>query len=229
MINLTDSRYIDNVFKNLSHNPFVYNTKIPVFDSGYLVMKNGLLNLQNKILQEWTPFVFIPNCFPCEYNLNSVAPLFNSYIDHLCNGMEDRKEYLRAIFYTTLLSKTELQVLFYLYGYGESGKSTVGMLLFYFIGDDGTCATNLKALKTDPFEIANLIRKKLIVISDTEKYSKDLSILKAAVGEDALRVRSMHTQGTQQFVCEGLILIIGNEPLATRDVFNAIYRRYPFG
>lgn len=27
LINLTDSKYIDNVYKNLSHNPLIYNTK----------------------------------------------------------------------------------------------------------------------------------------------------------------------------------------------------------
>ncbi len=80
--------------------------------------------------------------------------------------MPDRLEYLKAIFYSILLGKTELQVLFYFYGFGGSGKSTVGELLSYFIGDDGTYSTSLKALKTDQFEIANLIGKKLVIIND---------------------------------------------------------------
>jgi phage/plasmid-associated DNA primase len=40
--------------------------------------------------------------------------------------MPDRLEYLKAIFYSILLGKTELQVFFYFYGFVESGKSTVG-------------------------------------------------------------------------------------------------------
>lgn len=216
LINLTDSKYIDHVYKNLSHDPLIYNTKTPVFDSGYLVMVNGLLDYNKMSLQEWTPNVFIPNYLPCEYDPEKKALFFSQFVDHLCDGMKDRKEYLKAIFYTILLGKTELQVFFYLYGYAGTGKSTVGTLLSYLIGEEGTCATSLKALNTDPFEIANLIGKKRVVISDTEQYFKDLSVLKAAVGQDALRARTMHTQGTQQIVCEGIILIIGNEPLATR-------------
>ena len=64
-----------------------------------------------------------------------MAPLFSHFVDHLCDGMEIRKDYLKAIFYTTLLGKTELQLFFYLYGYAGTGKSTVGTLLSYLIGE----------------------------------------------------------------------------------------------
>ena len=177
------------------------------------------------MLEKWNPEVFISHSLPCEYNIHSEAPQFGKYLDSFCDGMEDRKEYLKSMCFSTLLSKTDLQVFFYFYDFGGSAKSTIGMVLEYIIGEEATCSTTLKALNTDQFEIANLIGKKLIIISDTEKYSKDLSILKAYVGGDSLRARTMFTQGSQSISCEGMIIIIGNDPLNSRDSCNAIYRR----
>lgn len=123
------------------------------------------------------------------------------------------------------LCRTDLQILFYVYGFAGTGKSTFGLLISYLVGEDATYTTSLKALKTDIFEIANLIGKKLVIINDTEKYSQDLSILKAYVGGDSLRGRVMYTQGTTKVISEEFIIVIGNLPLSTRDNSNAIVRR----
>lgn len=225
LIELTDSRVLENIVRNFLQNPYIYNSKTPVFNKDYLVMQNGLYNLKTRMLEKWSPEVFISHSLPCDYNIHSEAPQFEKYLDSFCDGMVDRKEYLKSMCFSTLLSKTDLQVFFYFYGFGGSGKSTIGLVLEHIMGQESTISTTLKALNTDQFEIANLVGKKLIIISDTEKYSKDLSILKAYVGGDSLRARSMYTQGTQAISCEGMILIIGNDPLHSQDSSNAIFRR----
>ena len=93
------------------------------------------------------------------------------------------------------------------------------------VGDQGVISTTLKALNTDPFEIVNLVGKKLVLISDSERYSADLNILKAYTGGDPLGGRKMYTQGNFAVTGEGIIVIVANNPLNSRDNSNAIIRR----
>jgi phage/plasmid-associated DNA primase len=67
--------------------------------------------------------------------------------------------------------------------------------------------------------------KKLILISDSEQYSGDLQVLKQIVGNDALQGRAKSIQGSFEVVPEGLVLIVTNHPITSRDTSQALIRR----
>jgi phage/plasmid-associated DNA primase len=79
-------------------------------------------------------------------------------------------------------------------------------------------------LHTDPFEIPNIVGKKLIIISDTEYYRGNISQLKAIVGGDLVKRRIKNVQGSFDVVANGMVLIIGNVPIGVRDNSNALLR-----
>ncbi len=58
------------------------------------------------------------------------------------------------------------------------------------VGMDSTITTTLKALNSDPFEVSNLAGKRAThLISETERYRGDLSVLKMITGGDTLTHR----------------------------------------
>ena len=90
---------------------------------------------------------------------------------------------------------------------------------------DATITTSLKSLNSDLFEIQNLLGKKLILLSDAERYFGDLSILKKIVGGDALRGRIKFVQGNFEIHVEGTVVLISNFSVISKDTSNAIHRR----
>lgn len=77
--------------------------------------------------------------------------------------------------------------------------------------------TSLNALQSDQFELANLVRKKLILVNDTKGVLNDASIVNAYSGQDSLRGRMMHTQGTNSITPEGIMFFVENTPLEVED------------
>lgn len=80
-------------------------------------------------------------------------------------------------------------------------------------------------LNNNTFECSNLRGKKLILISDTEHYSGNISILNQIVGGDSVRGRLKFVQGSYEIRIQGLVLIVGNVPLGVHDHMNALTRR----
>lgn len=220
-----DHRYIKSVVDNLLLEDQVVVEGKAIFDQGYIALENGILNLDTKVLQPWTPNIFLSSALPFSYDPKSECNSFKEYLNSFCMGYQDRVEFIRSFFYAVLHQDTSLQVFLYLYGPGGSGKSTIANILAALVGYDGVISTTLKALNTDQFEVLNLVGKKLVLISDSEKYSSDLAILKAYTGGDSLRGRKMYTQGNINVNAEGLIVIVANNPFQTRDNSNAIKRR----
>jgi len=86
--------------------------------------------------------------------------------------------------------------------------------------------TRLRDLNTDRFEITNLSYKNLIVIPDSENFVGDLSILKAYVGNDAIKGSVKYVQGSVDVNPVGLLLILGNHTFSTKnDPGGALFRR----
>ena len=65
----------------------------------------------------------------------------------------------------------------------------------------------------------------LILLSDTEEYKGDVSVLKQMTGGDALRGRIKFKQGAWEILVTGMVLIVGNYHLRSRDSSGAIARR----
>ena len=144
---------------------------------------------------------------------------------HMRQGNPKRQAFLETVLYLCLHSHPELQFFVLVYGTGGAGKSVFSALASALVGDDNTDVTSLRALTSDQFEALNLEGKKLILINDSEGYTKHLSPLKAVTGGDSLRGRGMHKQGTKEVRWRGIIIITAKQLLSIRDSSGAIKRR----
>jgi P4 family phage/plasmid primase-like protien len=222
---LKDYRYIDSIYRNLMIEGDICEDGEVRFDRGYVSFKNGILNLKTTLFQNHTPEVFLSTGLPYNYDKDASCPQFLSYLSDLSEGFQDRIEFLRCMLYAIVYQRTDLQVFLSMWGIGGSGKSIFTNVACLMVGDDGVHSTSLKALNEDQFEIMNLLGKKLILISDAERYSANFSIVKAYVGGDPMRGRRMFKQGTVEVRADGIIAIVANQPLAIKDSSNAIMRR----
>lgn len=129
------------------------------------------------------------------------------------------------LLYAIIHQRTELQFFSFIYGFQASGKSVLINLASALVGESSTITTTLKAFNNDQFQVMNFLRKKLVVITDTSEYIKNLDVLKAYTGGNKMRQRAMFTQGTVEIKPEGIIIAVGNSPLTTRDAGNSVLRR----
>ena len=222
---LINRSYVDNLIYCLKFDPVIAQEGDPTPDRNFLVVENGLLNITTREVRQWSPEVFALNRVPYVYSGMKAIPKFETFLDDFTGGDQDKKKFVRATLNALLYSRVELQIFIYIYGKGGTGKSTLAIIAVALVGLESTHSTSLKAINTDPYEIINLIGKKLILMSDTESYSANVSQLKALTGQDAVRGRVMYQNKTLEVKLSGLILIIGNKLLNTRDTSDTITRR----
>ena len=79
-------------------------------------------------------------------------------------------------------------------------------------------STAIKQLEeNNRFESARLFGKKLVVVTDAEKWRGDISMLKSITGQDAIRFEEKHKQAGESFTFEGMVLIAANQNLESTD------------
>nr|YP_006234285.1 hypothetical protein HusqMp43 [Phlegmariurus squarrosus]AEV55751.1 hypothetical protein HusqMp43 [Phlegmariurus squarrosus] len=120
------------------------------------------------------------------------------------------------------MSWLEGQVFLYVQGPGGTGKSQLALILTALIGRENVVTTTLKDLNNNTFECSNLRGKKLILISDTERYGGDISILNQIVGRYSVRGMVKFIQGAYEVRIQGTVMIVGNAPLEVSDTSNAL-------
>ncbi len=170
----------------------------PTIDNNHVVFGNGVLNLDTKHFQKFTPIIFTTHRLTFGYDRDfKNIPAFLKFLDDFYSGYEDRKTYLPSILQTILLSTTDFQIIVYIWGPGGTGKSMLPTLLIALLGDQSRISMTLSALSNDQFEVSNLGGKKIVLINDTNGIMKDPSVLKAYSDGDLLRDRKHPVQGNQ--------------------------------
>nr|YP_009710029.1 putative phage/plasmid DNA primase [Coleochaete scutata]QFU80134.1 putative phage/plasmid DNA primase [Coleochaete scutata] len=194
----------------------------PRFTLNMIVLENGVLNLKTRDFLPYSPDYFVISKLLFSYDKSANCPHFLNFLDQFCLQKEDRKELIRSWFYALVHQLLDLQIFMCIICPGGSGKSTMALVATALVGHEATITTTLKSLRSDTFETINLRGKKLIMISNFEQYVGDLSIFKQIVGGDALKGRVKHVQGSFEVPPEGMVVLVGNKPLQSRDSSNAI-------
>lgn len=198
---------------------------VPRPDKTKLVFTNGLLERDSLTLVPWTPEYLVTSRLGCAYDREATCPLTLDFLTSLAQGHEDRVHLLRCWFSALVRGLIDVQVVLFMVGPGGTGKSTFALLATALVGRDFTVTTSLRSLHSDPFEVANLQGKSLILVSDSERYRGDLSVLKQLSGGDALKGRMKFVQGSFEIQPEGLMLITANQNLDSEDTSDSIRRR----
>jgi phage/plasmid-associated DNA primase len=124
-----------------------------------------------------------------------------------------------------LLGRVSVQKFLELLGYGGSGKSTLITLITALVGAQNTEPTKLSLLETSRFEAAKLAGKRLIVITDAERYGGEVTTLKAITGQDRIPWEEKNNKRLRHFVAEGLVIISANQAIQSADYTSGLERR----
>ena len=187
-----------------------------------VAMSNGILDVQTGSLRKASAKRFVVNHLPYSYDPSMATPCFDAYVEHISEGIEDRRRFVMALLKVVILGQPQLHTFFYLYGPGGTGKTILTLLVNALVGDATTHTTTLRALNNDQFEAVNIAYKKLLLIGDTESYSRDVSQLKALTGGDPLRGRVMYSNATEDIDLQGTLVMTGNALLETLDSSGAL-------
>ncbi len=195
-------------------------------DCDLICFKNGVLRLSTSEFTEFSPSYFLISKLTFNYDRDAIlGSNFKDYIKTLCNNNSEKELFIRSWLKILICNYKGTQTFIYIQGQAKTGKSVLGHIATCLIGDKGTIVTSLRSLNNDPFEIYNLKDKHLIIVSDTEYYSGDLSILKQVVGGDPLKGRIKFVQGNVDLYVSGILMIIGNYGINSQDSSGALQRR----
>jgi phage/plasmid-associated DNA primase len=222
---ITDYQYVRNVVKNLSTFYSHGMIGVPQVDDYILVFNNCIYNLLEKKVEEFNPDYLVVGKLPYDYIENTEMLHFKQYLEDLCEGHADRKQFVRSFLYVLLFGPGKLQCFFYIYGLSGSGKSTLSKVAQCLIGKNLCVTSSLNRISKDPFEIANLANKKLILISENENWTTQTSTLKMISSGDPLPGRIKHLQGSFEINIIGVLAIFNNFKFEVRDETGAISRR----
>ncbi len=90
-----------------------------------LSVKNGTINFFTGKLERHTPLDYITTLVPITFDERATCPIFMSFLRKVLNNNQNLIDYIQKVIGYTLTGDVSEQSLFYLYGDGENGKTTL--------------------------------------------------------------------------------------------------------
>lgn len=144
-------------------------------------------------------------------------------------GDLDTTQLLRAFLKAVVLGRTDLHIFLEAIGPGGTGKSTFMKLAEALIGEVNTYITTLKQLEQNRFEGAAIFGKRLLLITDSERYGGEVSTLKAITGGDGIRYEKKNVQQGEgqnnKFKPNCMVMVAANEMIQSSDYTSGLERR----
>lgn len=194
--------------------------------SGKVCFINGVLELEGRQLLEHSPKYFFTSQLPFEWQPKTPDPtLVIAWLREATGGNDDQVQLLRAWFHAVIVGRPDLQRFLEVIGFGGSGKGTLIRLCMAIVGREATHSTMLKQLEENRFETAKIFGKRLVVITDAEKWHGDVSVLKSITGQDPIRFEEKNKQSGDSFTYGGMVLIAANQHTTSTDYSSGIQRR----
>jgi phage/plasmid-associated DNA primase len=191
----------------------------------YLNVRNDLYDLTQGTLGQHTPTHFSTVQLPMHYDPDARCPGILAWLKETTQGDDAIIQVLRAYLKAIVQGDTQIQRILELIGPGGSGKGTYLRLAQALVGLENTMVTELKHLETSRFELAGIRWKRLICVTDADRYGGPISNLKAITGGDMLRMEEKFIQGRQDRTADGLVLIAANEEIQSSDYTSGLGRR----
>lgn len=194
-------------------------------DKGLLPLLNGVLDLETRKLSPHSPGHRLTWSLPYAYNPLAKCDAIQSWLLEMCQGDTRLIELIRAYLHGVVTGRTDWQKYLELIGPGGTGKSTIIRLAIALVGVNNTHTTTLQKLEGSRFETASVKDKRLVVITDSERYASSVSVLKALTGQDTLPYEVKFKQSTQGFTPDSLVIVAANEVIQSGDYTSGLERR----
>lgn len=189
---------------------------------------NGTINLRTGKLHKSNPSDLITMQLNATYDDEAKCPLFDSFINTICDDNADLASYLQRLFGYSLTAHTSEQSVHMLYGDGQNGKSTLVRTLQDVVGTYAMQANKKAFLKTHANKSNDLVeldRKRLVITTEIERGEKlDEAAIKQITGGDKMRERNLHEKNREfEPVCKVFFLMNYLPEIAGLD--HGIWRR----
>ena len=191
--------------------------------SGLLPAKNGVLDLKTLKLLPHNSEYKLTWQLPYHYDPMASCKPITEWLQATTKGNKSLVELLRAYLYSIVYGRVDIHRYLELLGPSGSGKGTFMKLATMLVGDRNTHITKLKKLEGQ-FETAALLDKKLVLVTDSDKYGGSVETLKAITGGDRIPYEEKFLQAGEGFQPSCKVIISCNEPIQTQD-YIALERR----
>lgn len=187
------------------------------YETPYINMANGVLNLQTKELLPHSPQYRQHKITSCSFDPQAQCPEFTAMMERLIPDGTVRKELQKA--FGLCLAKEQLpakKVLMLLVGPKDTGKTTVLNAVLNVLGEYGTSVDNSILMQSSKDksrgpEMFDFRETLMITTSESNENDKlDTGRVKALTGETMQSVRNNYAVTMQKFRMIGLIFIDSN-------------------
>jgi putative DNA primase/helicase len=191
----------------------------------YIPFTNGVLELKTGQLLAHSPDYGFTWQLPRPYSAIAASwGNIDKFLDTFTNKNRQLKDIAIAFCQAVLTGRADLQKFLYLFGSGANGKGAFMSLLSMLVGKENTHSTTIAELNESRFESANLMNKRLVLMTDEDKRVGGLSVFKSATGQDPIRYERKGKDATN-FIFKGMFVIAANSPTFVGDSSYAIKRR----
>jgi putative DNA primase/helicase len=195
----------------------------------FLNCKNGTVNLQTAELQPHDPTDYITKLCPVRYDPDAECPRWKKFVEEVMAGKKNLMEYLQRVIGYSLTGSVREQCMWFMYGGGSNGKSTLLRVLQHMMGDYAcTAVADLlirKSTQTHPTERTDLFGKRLVSTVEVEDGKRLAeSLFKQLTGDDPIRARRMNEDFWEFLPTFKLFLAANNKPMIT-GTDHAVWRR----
>lgn len=190
-------------------------------------VKNGLLDVgfnPPKLLPH-SPDYFITGVLPVDYNPAAKCPKFLEFLEQILREMIDRMK-IQEGFGNSLTPSHEYMIIFFLYGEGYNGKTTLLNVLRALLGEKNCSKASISQLAYGRWYVAELYRKLANICGDIGlKELKQTGIIKILTGEDSVFGERKY-QSPFPFTNYAKPWFSGNMVPYVYDDTDAFYRRW---
>ncbi|MEG3997513.1 MULTISPECIES: DUF3854 domain-containing protein, partial [unclassified Microcoleus] len=190
---------------------------------GLLPAKNGVIDLKTLKLSPHSPEYKLTWQLPYNYDAKASCKPITDWLLDATKGNKSLVELLRAYLYSIIYGRTDIHRYLEILGPSGSGKSTFMKLATMLVGNRNTHITKLKKLEGQ-FETAALLDKKLVLVTDSDRYGGTVETLRAITGGDRVPYEEKFLQADEGFQPGCKVIISCNEPIQAQD-YIALERR----
>lgn len=192
---------------------------------GLIPFRNAVLDLKTMKVKPHSSIYRLTWYLPYDYDSKATCEPIINWMREMTQGDETQVQLLRAYLAAIVRGRRDLQRYLELIGPGGSGKSTYLQLAMAIVGTKNCHITTLQKLENSRFETACIEGKRLVLITDSDRYVGSVSLLKALTGGDSIPYEEKFIQSEGGFFPKALVLVAANEPIQSSDYTSGLQRR----
>jgi len=200
-------------------------------DPMLLNVRNGTLDLRTGQLRPADQKDYITRQSPLAFDPDAKCPTFREFLSSITAGDQELVDYIQRVMGYCLTGETSEQCLFFFYGAGANGKSTLLNVIKELLGPEYSKQTPAESLMVKTKgggasnDIARLEGARVTLSNEVEEGSRLAeSMVKQLTGSDPITSRFLYAEFFE-YIPQFKLIIAGNHRPVIRGADDGIWRR----